>query len=511
MDGRLTFALRTVSSYTPPTGGFRFQDPMASRRLRILLTGGTGYVGGRLLKLLEADGHRVRCLARRPDSLLAKVGPDTEVVQGDLHDRESLERAMQGVDTAFYLVHSLGSGGNFEAEEADAARNFADSAKEAGIGRIIYLGGLGTSTSDASPHLRSRWRVGEILRGSGVQVIEFRASIVIGSGSVSFEMVRALVERLPVMITPRWVSVPAQPIAINDLLAYLRGSLTVDVEDNRIFEIGGADVVSYGGLMREYARQRGLRRSMIAVPVLTPRLSSLWLGLVTPVFARIGRKLIDSLRHASVVQTPVPAGMFDIRPVGVEEAIATAITNEDRAFAATRWSDALSSSGRQEASGMVRFGSRLVDTRTMEVPLTTEQAFGPISRIGGDTGWYFANYLWRIRGFLDLLTGGVGVRRGRRDPTDLAVGDTVDWWRVESVEPGRRVKLFAEMRLPGRAWLEFEVTPSGDGSVIRQTAEFDPVGLAGLIYWYGLWPLHACVFRGMLRGIAAAAHQETGH
>ena len=389
---------------------------MANRRPHILLTGGTGYVGGRLLKLLEADGHRVRCLARRPDNLVAKVGTDTEVVRGDLHDRASLDRAMEGVDTAFYLVHSLGSGRDFEAEEADAARNFADAAREAGIRRIIYLGGLGTATPETSPHLRSRWRVGDILRESAVQVIEFRASIVIGSGSVSFEMVRALVERLPVMITPRWVSVPAQPIAINDLLGYLRASLKVDVEGSRIFEIGGADVVSYGGLMREYARQRGLRRRMIAVPVLTPRLSSLWLGLVTPVFARIGRKLIDSMRHASVVQTPIPAGMFDIRPVGVEEAIATAIVHEDREFAETRWSDALSASGSQQVGGKVRFGSRLVDTRTMEVPLTADQAFARISRIGGDTGWYFANYLWRIRGFLDLLTGGVGVRRGRRDP-----------------------------------------------------------------------------------------------
>ena len=471
----------------------------------ILLTGATGYVGGRLLKLLEADGHRIRCLARRPGHLSGKVAAATEVVQGDLHDPESMRRAMRGIDVAYYLVHSLGSGGNFEAEEATAARNFAAAARGAGIRRIIYLGGLGTSESAVSPHLRSRWRVGDLLRGSGIPVIEFRASIVIGSGSISFEMVRALVERLPVMITPRWVSVPAQPIAINDLLSYLREALSVPVCGNRIYEIGGADVVSYGGLMREYARQRGLRRRMIAVPILTPRLSSLWLGLVTPVYARIGRKLIDSLRHASVVETPLPEGTFNVRPVGVVEAISSAVRNEDRTFAETRWSDALSSSGSRQTGGTARFGTRLVDTRTESVPMPPEAAFAPISRIGGDTGWYFADYLWRVRGFLDLLTGGVGVRRGRRNPTGLEVGDTVDWWRVESYEPGRRLKLFAEMRLPGRAWLEFEVSPSEGGSVIRQTAEFDPVGLAGLIYWYGLWPLHSYVFRGMIRGISSAA------
>ena len=366
---------------------------------------------------------------------------------------------------------------------------------------------MAAADARTSPHLRSRWRVGDILRDSGATVIEFRASIVIGSGSVSFEMVRALVERLPVMITPRWVSVPAQPIAITDLLDYLQAALDVPVDSSRIFEVGGADVVSYGGLMQEYARQRGLRRRMIAVPVLTPRLSSLWLGLVTPVYARIGRKLIDSLRHASVVENPAPPSAFDIRPMGIADAIATAIRNEDRDYAATRWSDALSSSGRERVRGAVRFGTRLVDTRTATVAGAPEAAFAPIRRIGGNAGWYSANTLWKLRGFLDLLAGGVGVRRGRRHPDDLAVGDAVDWWRVESYEPGRRVKFYAEMRLPGRAWLEFEVTPApdGNGSIIRQTAEFDPIGLAGLIYWYALWPAHACVFRGMIRGIAGAA------
>ena len=479
-----------------------------SARPRILLTGATGYVGGRLLKALETGNHSIRCLARRPENLAGKVADATEVVRGDLLDVDSLNRAMAGVAVAYYLVHSLGSSGDFEAEEQAGARNFADAARAAGVSRIIYLGGLGTAADETSPHLRSRWRVGDVLRTSGATVIEFRASIVIGSGGVSFEMVRALVERLPVMITPRWVSVPAQPIAINDLLDYLQAALTIPVDDSVIYEIGGADVVSYGRLMREYARQRGLRRRMIAVPMLTPRLSSLWLGLVTPVYARVGRKLIDSLRHASIVANPPPSNAFNIRPMGVADAIAAAIRNEDRDYAATRWSDALSS-GRQRARGNVRFGTRLVDTRTATVAAPPTVAFAPIRRIGGNAGWYSANALWKLRGFLDLLAGGVGIRRGRRHPDDLAVGDAVDWWRVESYEPGRRVKFYAEMRLPGRAWLEFEVTPApngnGNGSIIRQTAEFDPVGLAGLIYWYALWPAHAYVFRRMIRGIAKAA------
>lgn len=473
---------------------------------RILLTGATGYVGGRLLGTLERWGYRIRCLARRPESLESRVAPGTEAVGGDLLDPPSLVDAMRDQDVAFYLVHSMGSSGDFAEEERRCARNFADAARAAGIRRIIYLGGLGADARNPSAHLGSRRQVGDILRGSGVPVIEFRASIVIGSGGVSFEMVRALVERLPVMVTPRWVSVAAQPIAINDLLEYLQQAVTIPIDGSRIFEIGGADVVSYGGLMREYARQRGLRRAMLPVPVLTPRLSSLWLGLVTPLYARVGRKLIDSLRNASVVADPVALEVFPIRPVGIGEAIATAMRNEDRKVAETRWSDALSSAGPARSWGGVRFGTRLVDRRSVSVAATPEAAFRCVQRIGGDTGWYFGDWLWRLRGFTDLLVGGVGVRRGRRDPYDLAVGDAVDWWRVEKFEQGSLVRFHAEMKLPGRAWLEMEVVPAEDGagSVIHQTAEFDPVGLGGLLYWYAVWPVHALVFRGLIRGIARA-------
>jgi uncharacterized protein YbjT (DUF2867 family) len=480
----------------------------------ILLTGGTGYVGGRLLTALEAGGRLVRCLARRPEVLQARTRPGTEVVAGDCLDRTTLRLAMAGVHTAYYLVHSMGSAGKFEEQDRIAAENFAVAARESGIRRIIYLGGLGEADSSLSAHLRSRHEVGEFLRQSGIEVIEFRASIVIGSGSLSFEMIRALVQRLPVMICPRWVSVKAQPIAIEDLVKYLVHALDLPLEGNRVFEIGGADQVSYGDIMREYARQRGLRRIMISVPVLTPRLSSLWLGLVTPIYARVGRKLIDSLRNPTLVRSPLALGVFDIRPMGLRNAIERALLNEDQEFAETRWSDALSSAGRTSTWGGVHFGTRLVDSRTLRVSALPAAAFAPIRRIGGANGWYFANVLWRMRGFLDLLVGGVGMRRGRRNAETLAVGDTLDFWRVYAFEPDRRLSLVAEMRIPGRAWLNFEVEPASEApdiqeSNIRQTAIFDPAGLGGLVYWYALYPVHRWMFAGMLRAIATRANQIT--
>jgi len=480
----------------------------ASSCQRVLLTGATGYVGGRLLKVLEARGVRLRCLARRPEFLTPRVAAGTEVVEGDLLDLASLRRAIVGIDYVYYLVHSMGSGPRFEEQDRRAAEQLAQAAREAGVRRIIYLGGLGDSQHTLSPHLRSRHEVGAILRRSGAQVVEFRASIVIGSGSLSFEMVRALVERLPIMTTPRWVSVPAQPIAIADLLEYLAAALELPLEGHRIFEIGGADQVSYGELMREYARQRGLRRIMIPVPVLTPWLSSLWLGLVTPLYARVGRILIESIRHPTIVTNDDALKTFPIRPPGMREAIASALRNEEQQFAQTRWSDTLSASGLMPQWGGVHRGHRLVDSRTVSVPVPPSVAFRSIQRLGGNTGWYYANWLWRVRGVADLLVGGVGMRRGRRDPEQLRVGDVIDCWRVDAYEPDRRLRLTAEMRLPGRAWLDFEVTSDGQRSTIRQTAIFDPAGLAGLLYWHLLYPAHQLVFAGMLRGIAITAEQN---
>ncbi|GAB6187768.1 SDR family oxidoreductase [Thermopirellula anaerolimosa] len=480
-------------------------SPETSRRDIILLTGATGYIGGRLLPILEARGSRLRCLARHPENLRSRVAPSTELVRGDVLDAESLTAAFRDVHTAYYLIHSMGRAGDFERDEARAAANFAAAAKQAGVRRIIYLGGLGNPRHRLSKHLRSRQETGNVLRASGAQVIEFRASIIIGSGSVSYELIRALVERVPLMICPKWVNVPAQPIAVEDVLDYLVAALDLPLGESRIFEIGGPDRVGYGDIMREYARQRGLKRIMIPVPVLTPYLSSLWLGLVTPVYARVGRKLIEGLRNPTVVEDPAALEVFPIRPRGLREAIDRAMHNEDREFAATRWSDALSASGIKPRWGGMRFGSRIVDTRIVSVSVPPAAAFAPIERIGGRTGWYYADGLWRLRGLLDLLVGGVGLRRGRRDPLHLRVGDALDFWRVEDFEPNRLLRLQAEMKLPGRAWLEFEVTPADHGSTIRQTAVFDPLGLFGLVYWYGLYPMHCLVFAGMLKALARAA------
>jgi len=332
--------------------------------------------------------------------------------------------------------------------------------------------------------------------------VEFRASVVIGSGSLSFELIRALVERLPVMICPRWVSTLAQPIGIDDVLAYLASALQLPDGESCTFEIGGNDQASYGDVMREYARQRGLKRVMISVPLLTPRLSSLWLGLVTPVYARVGRELIAGLKNRSVVTDFTALAIFPIRPIGLTDAIARAIRYEDRAFALTRWSDARSSGGSTASAADARFGGRLIDRRQIHVPVDADRAFVPIARIGGERGWYFGNWLWRIRGAMDLLIGGVGMRRGRRDPDAPAVGDALDFWRVEGYEPGRRLRLAAEMKLPGRAWLEFEVVPDSSGALVHQTAVFEPAGLFGLVYWYLLLPVHTLIFGGMLRKIA---------
>ncbi len=443
-------------------------------------------------------------MARRPEYLRPKVGRGTEVVAGDVSDPDSLPPVLSGVHTAFYLIHSMAASRDYAERDRRGAEAFGAAAKRAGVRRIIYLGGLGQGDG-LSSHLASRQEVGRILRESGVPVVEFRASIVVGSGSLSFELVRALVEKLPAMITPSWVSTPTQPIGIEDLVSYLLAALDQPAGESRIYEIGGPDRVSYGDLMREYGKLRGLRRAMVPVPLLTPRLSSLWLALVSPVYARVGRELIDGVRNETVVHDDRAARDFDIRPRGIREVLARALVSEDLGFAATRWSDALSAQRAPQSWGGAKFGSRLVDSRAAWVHRPPEDAFRPIARIGGNVGWYYGNRLWRLRGLLDLAVGGPGMRRGRRDPDAVLPGDGLDFWRVEEVEPGRLLRLVAEMRLPGRAWLQFEVTPEAGGSLIRQTAMFDPVGVAGLLYWYGLWGVHQLVFAGMLRNIVRAA------
>jgi uncharacterized protein YbjT (DUF2867 family) len=447
-------------------------------------------------------------LCRNPEALGWRVAPGTEVVQGDLLQPASLGEALCGVDTAFYLVHSMNSGEEFEAEERRAAHNFAAAARKAGVRRIVYLGGLAHG-GGLSAHMRSRVETGNILRAGGVPVIEFQASIVIGSGSASFEMIRALVERLPVMITPRWVNTAAQPIAIEDVIDYLAASARLPANGNLTFEIGGADITSYMGIMREYARQRKLRRWIVRVPFLSLSLSSRWLTLITPVYAAIGRSLIASVRNPSVVLNHAALGAFDTRPMGITRAIERALAKEDRSIAETRWSDARTPAAL--VSAVPPDAHLFVNTQTTRVPVAPLQAFGPIRRIGGRTGWYFGNVLWRIRGLVDLMVGGVGMRRGRPDPETPFPGSTLDFWRVESYEPGRRLRLFAEMKVLGRAWLEFRAEPEGASTVITQLAEFEPRGLFGILYWYLLTPMHEVMFRGMLRRIAVAALQPEEH
>jgi uncharacterized protein YbjT (DUF2867 family) len=469
----------------------------------ILVTGVSGYIGGRLVRALS--GRRLRCMARNPDSITTRLPEGAEAVAGDVFDRNSLDRALEGVTTAYYLVHSLSAGDEFAERDRTGAHNFAECAAAAGVRRIVYLGGLGDSAADLSSHLRSRQETGNALRSGSVPVIEFRASVVIGSGSLSFDLIRALVERLPVMICPRWVSTPTQPIGIDDVLAYLVAAADLESEE-RTFEIGGSDVSSYGGLMREYAHQRGLRRYLISVPFLTPRLSSLWLGLVTPVYARVGRSLIEGMRNPTIVQDDSALSVFPVRPAGLPEIVKRALLREDRDVAETSWTDAVSSSDSGDAWGGERIGSRIVASYAIDSPRPPEIAFQPIQRIGGKNGWYYANYLWHIRGLLDLAFGGPGIRRGRRVQDDTAVGSYIDWWRVEKFEPAHLLRLRAEMRVPGRAWLQFEVEARDTGSVITQSAIFDPRGLPGLLYWYALYPIHSLMFRGMLKRIGEATN-----
>lgn len=477
---------------------------MSSSSPNILISGASGYIGGRLVRRFMEDGVAVRAMGRRPEVLHDRFGDDIAVVHGDVMESESLEAALDGIKTAYYLVHALDVAGDFESIELHGARNFAAASQAAGVERIIYLGGLGNGPAPESRHMRSRHAVGEVLRESGVPTIELQASVVIGAGSLSFEMVRALVRRLPVMIAPRWVQVEAQPIAVDDVLDYLVETHALPLTDKPIYEIGGADVVSYRELMLRYAASQGLRRTIINVPFLTPWLSSLWLTLITPLLAKVGRKLIESICVASIVHDTRALDDFSVRPMGIDDAIATAHREEEAQIISSHWTDALSASGAPRHWGGVHLGSRIVDERTAHTSASRADAFEPIQRIGGATGWYYANGLWKLRGLIDKLLGGVGIDRGRRHPRELHVGDTVDWWRVEAIEAGTTLVLIAEMRLPGRAWLRFDVETdeTGTGSTIRQTAIFDPQGVAGLAYWYALYPLHEFIFAGMCRNIA---------
>lgn len=465
----------------------------------ILVTGATGYVGGHLVRTLKSSSYRIRCLVRRPETYPLKDHDILDVVQGDVLNQNSLSLALMGVHTAFYLVHSMAGEGDFIELDRTAAQNFAAAAKEAEITRIIYLGGLGKGV--LSPHLASRQEVGRILRDSGIPTIEFRASIIVGSGSISFEMIRALVEKLPIMVTPRWVRTLAQPISIKDIIQYLVEAIEIPLKKSSILEIGGPNKISYQNIMKEYARQRGLHRLMIPVPLLTPYLSSLWLKFVTPLYVRIGRKLIEGVRNPTVVNDDKALHLFSVKPRKISDAIKEAIELEDKEFVTFRARVECFEAKESVKHRVFHRGSRIFDIYSINTNYSCEKAFEPIGRIGGKVGWYYGNWMWQLRGLVDKVLGGVGMRLRRRDTEKLKPGDIIDFWRVETYEPNRSLRLRAEMKLPGKAWLQFEVYPDNKGAIVYQTAIFKPLGLAGLVYWYGLYPLHRFIFARMLKNI----------
>lgn len=476
----------------------------------VLVTGATGYVGGRLVPRLLERGHRVRCLVRTPAKLdVAPWRKDVEIVTGPVGG--DLTAAMAGVDTAFYLVHGIGQSSAWAEQEVRDATNFREFAKAAGVKRIVYLGGLGVDDSALSTHLRSRHDVGRTLAAGSIPVTELRAAVIIGSGSASFEMLRYLVEVLPVMVTPKWVSTRSQPIAISDVLRFLVAALEIEPPQAGIFEIGGPDTLSYAELMALYAEEAGLRkRRLVPVPVLTPRLSSHWVGIVTPVPASLARPLVDSLVNEVVLHDDRAARTFGAPERTVREAIRLALGRATSNDVPTTFSDADLRPFRAYVTDPIWAGGTLLhDDREHLTTASPAQVFAAVSRVGGDTGWYTGGWLWRVRGVLDQLFGGPGLRRGRRDPNVLRVGDYVDFWRVEAVEKDARVRLHAEMLLPGEAWLEWRIEPTDTGSRLTQTAQYRPRGLLGRLYWYAVAPFHFLVFPGLVRGILRDAEKGT--
>lgn len=479
---------------------------------QILVTGATGYVGGRLIPRLLDEGYRVRVLVRRDSSRIddRDWAGRVEIAIGDVLKPETLPAAFEDIDAAYYLVHSMTDSAEFEERDERAARNFGEAAHDAGVERIIYLGGLGDPESDLSKHLRSRQITGDILRESGVPVTEFRAAVIVGSGSVSFEMIRYLTERLPVMICPQWVYTRTQPIAIRDILTYLTTALETPESAGRIIEIGGQNVLKYGDMMKGYARVRGLRRYLVPVPLLTPNLSSYWVHWVTPIPAQIARPLIMGLRNEAVVTTSTAHELFpNIEPMAYEEAVRRALQKIERGEVDTLWTDALASSqkDRLPATLMEKEGI-IMDRYEKRIDAPAPVVFNTFTGLGGANGWLFATWLWRLRGAIDRLFGGVGFRRRRRNPDELREGDALDFWRVEKIEPGRLLRMRAEMKLPGEAWLEFTVAPAGENeSHLTQNAYFAPKGLAGLAYWYGLYPIHRVIFRNLIRRLGNRAEK----
>ncbi len=482
--------------------------------MRIAVTGATGYIGGRLVPQLLEAGHDVVCLARSPEKLNDRPWiEDVEVREVDVATPSGLDQGLVGCDLAYYLIHSMGGGSGFEDADRSAANRFARAASEAGLDRIIYLGGLGDDGQELSSHLSSRHEVGVALASSGVPTTEFRAAVIIGSGSVSFEMLRYLTQVLPAMTTPKWVRTLCQPIAIRNVLQYLIAAIDDDAgSGHTVYEIAGPDRLTYEDMMQTYAAIAGLpKRLVVPVPILSPGLSSLWVGLVTPLPVNIARPLVDSLRYEVVAHDATALARFDIDPIGFRESVELAVSTADNLRAPTRWSDADTSiparpmAADPEWSG----GTLFEDRRTASIAGSPEDAYWAFSRVGGEVGYYGFDWAWKLRGLVDTLVGGVGLRRGRRHPTDVRSGDAIDFWRVVAVEPGRTLELSAEMKLPGKAWLTWSTEEQSDVTVISQEAFFQPRGLVGRLYWYALLPLHGPIFGIMLRNVAHAAESRS--
>ena len=475
--------------------------------MRVLVTGATGYIGGRLMTRLSGKGHTIRCLARDPRRLEGRAWADVEVVAGDVGDPEALARAMEGIDVAYYLVHSMASGYAFRKKDRAMAQDFGRAAARAGVRRIIYLGGLGDPDRVESKHLISRQEVGRCLAESGVPVIEFRAAVIVGSGSASFEIIRSLTERLPLMIPPMWVNTRCQPIGVRCVLDYLEEALD-HPDASGVFEIGGTDVLSYKDMMLEYARIRGLHRVILPLRVPRPHISSRWIDLVTPIPYRIAQPLVESLQFEVVVRDDRALRTFSVQPTGYTEAVYRALARMVTDDVETTWASSLASLPPTPVTGRKRLDIHeglLFERHQRRVRATPERVFEVICALGGEDGWPAGNALWQVRGLMDRLVGGVGMRRGRRHPRELLIGEPLDFWRVEALEPGHLLRLHAEMKLPGQAWLQFEVLPDAKGTRVEQTAFFEPHGLPGYLYWYSVLPFHRFVFPGLIGAVKQQA------
>jgi uncharacterized protein YbjT (DUF2867 family) len=482
---------------------------MNQKDKKTLVTGATGYIGGRLVPRLIEKGYSVRCLARHPEHLMGMSwAKNAEIIKGDLYKNENLSAALAGVDTAYYLIHSMADVPDFERMDETSATNFAQAAGESQIKRIVYLGGLGRG-ENLSRHLRSRQRVGELLRASGISCTEFRAAIIVGSGSVSFEMIRYLVERLPVILCCRHLDTKCQPIAIRDVLSYLINCLENEESKNKIIEIGGSSVHAYRDLLKIYAEVRNLKIKFLNLHFWSPRMYSKFIGSITPIPSIFIAPLLESLLNDVICHDDRALKIFpEIKPLDYRTAVQYALRRIVENAVETTWTMAINPMHKEPYVFVEKEGLS-ADDRFLEVKTDAQKVFEIFTGIGGERGYFYANWLWNLRAFIDRVVGGIGMRRGRRHPEIIRQGEPLDFWRVERVIPGRFMLLRAEMRLPGKGWLQFESIPKDDSScILRQTAYFEPRGFLGSLYWYLLYPVHRNIFAGLISEIKKKAEHK---